>query len=305
MSRKSPAFSFYPDSFVMGCLSMNFEQRGLYIWMLCYQWSHGPSMLQAYAQACAPAMLKDVQAILDAKFETDGSVWWNARLEEERIKQQARQGKAEAAAARRWTGKTQGKTQSTKVEHASSICSGDAQASPPSMPQAYAPAMHSDSVSDSVSVLVSDSGSGSGSSQASACVDIDHSDKSASEETGPQRIDYPADFMAFWDAYPKKVGKYAAFKVWKRLGSVATAEEITAAAKVYARSGVVRDGYAANATTWLNRHSWEDDPAAWDRPSPQTAGERRQQNNSDLLDRVFGSDDDGSQRTIAGLIRDV
>jgi uncharacterized protein YdaU (DUF1376 family) len=107
-SRKSPAFSFYPDAWVLGTLSMSFEEQGVYLRMLCFQWSHGPSDANAYANACGLAYRSHVERILSSKFERIGNVFANSRLEEEREKQQQRSDKARESASERWNAKNKG-----------------------------------------------------------------------------------------------------------------------------------------------------------------------------------------------------
>lgn len=144
MARKSPAFSFYPDAWVLGTIGLTFEQQGVYLRMLCYQWAAGPSPLSAYVHACggmlgasAEHVASICSAIAATKFERDGDLYFNARLEEERDKQRARSNKAKAAAKGRWTDSRLASKppESRCSEHAASIA------------QAYAPAMPSVSVS--------------------------------------------------------------------------------------------------------------------------------------------------------------
>lgn len=41
MAKNSPAFQFYPSDFLIGTALMSAEAVGIYIRLLCYQWSHG------------------------------------------------------------------------------------------------------------------------------------------------------------------------------------------------------------------------------------------------------------------------
>ncbi len=144
MARKSPAFSFYPDAWVLGTIGLTFEQQGVYLRMLCYQWAAGPSPLSAYVHACGGmlgASAEHVSSICSGiaatKFERHGDLYFNSRLEEERDKQRARSTKAKAAAKGRWN----------DSRHDSKPPESRCSEHPPSIAGAYAPAMPSVSVS--------------------------------------------------------------------------------------------------------------------------------------------------------------
>jgi uncharacterized protein YdaU (DUF1376 family) len=55
MSRKPPAFLFYPDSWVLGTANLSLLEQGIYLRLLCYQWAHGPFN---FDQASPKHMLK-------------------------------------------------------------------------------------------------------------------------------------------------------------------------------------------------------------------------------------------------------
>lgn len=137
MTRKPPAFLFYPDSWVLGTANLSLLEQGIYLRLLCYQWAHGPfpfdraspkHMLKACLLASNKHVLEHVLRVLELKFETDGTRYWNARLEEERLRAQARGDRAKTAAESRW-GKQ--KPPETTVatgarKHPTSICLDDA-----------------------------------------------------------------------------------------------------------------------------------------------------------------------------------
>lgn len=74
---------------------------------------------------------------------------------------------------------------------------------------------------------------------------------------------YSADFEAFWQAYPRKIGKDAAYKVWKRKRHELPPPEELAA--ILARQCHCeqwqRDGgqYVPHPATWLNQGRWQDE----------------------------------------------
>lgn len=71
-------------------------------------------------------------------------------------------------------------------------------------------------------------------------------------------------FAEFWKAYPKKVGKAACLKAWKKLKPTADQfEHIMAALETQKHSNQwQRDGgqYIPNPLTWLNQGRWDDEP---------------------------------------------
>lgn len=72
-------------------------------------------------------------------------------------------------------------------------------------------------------------------------------------------------FASFWSVYPKRVGKGAAEKWWrKRKPSQALTETMIAAVKEQVKSDQwTRDGgqYIPNPSTWLNQERWQDELA--------------------------------------------
>jgi hypothetical protein len=68
-------------------------------------------------------------------------------------------------------------------------------------------------------------------------------------------------WRAFWDAYPRKVGKRAARQAWdKALRRGVDPAAIVAGARRYAADPNRDDQYTAHPTTWLNGDRWEDEP---------------------------------------------
>lgn len=73
-------------------------------------------------------------------------------------------------------------------------------------------------------------------------------------------------FEAFWTAYPRKVGKQAALKVWMRLcPNAETSDAILTAVELQKKGRAwLRDGgqYIPNPATWLGQGRWEDEVLA-------------------------------------------
>lgn len=74
---------------------------------------------------------------------------------------------------------------------------------------------------------------------------------------------YTQEFNEFWDAYPKKVGKGAAWKAWEGKKKIRPAlPEILVAVKKQSNSSQwQKDGgqYIPNPATWLNQARWDDE----------------------------------------------
>lgn len=69
-------------------------------------------------------------------------------------------------------------------------------------------------------------------------------------------------FVRFWTAYPKKVGKGAAETAWSKAHINGSITDILAAIEVQKRSDQWRkDGgqFIPNPATWINQRRWEDD----------------------------------------------
>ena len=110
MARKSPAFSFYPDSFIGGTLTLSTAETGVYIKLLSASWLHGQlsfSFCLAFNSDIDSAL---VERVLKLKFtEVAPGQWINPRLEEERKKQQIRSENGKKGGRPKAEGKANGK----------------------------------------------------------------------------------------------------------------------------------------------------------------------------------------------------
>jgi uncharacterized protein YdaU (DUF1376 family) len=86
----APAFQFYPESFLAGTVLFTNEEKGIYMTLLCYQWSHGhlPSDLKLVAHM-AGCSIKKLQRVLTKFIQDEKGGYYNERLEKEKIKQEA------------------------------------------------------------------------------------------------------------------------------------------------------------------------------------------------------------------------
>jgi len=73
----------------------------------------------------------------------------------------------------------------------------------------------------------------------------------------------PDGFQAFWDAYPRKVGKGAARKLWARLKPTPEMQaQMHTALNQQRASDQWRDSnFVPHPTTWLSQERWQDQPA--------------------------------------------
>ena len=80
--------------------------------------------------------------------------------------------------------------------------------------------------------------------------------KTHTPPTGP-------DFEAFWQAYPRRIGKGQARRAWTTAVKKTPPDTITAAARTYANAEdtQTRDPkYIPHPATWLNGERWNDEP---------------------------------------------
>lgn len=77
----------------------------------------------------------------------------------------------------------------------------------------------------------------------------------------PKRTKYEGLFIDFWEAYPKKSGKAAAYKAFQRIGvDDELLAEIFEAIEWQKKSRKWKEGYIPNPATYLNREEWLDEP---------------------------------------------
>jgi len=82
---KDPAFLFYPNDWTGGTMHLSFECKGAYFELLMLQFNRGHMTLDMIGQVLGQSMDKIWPQIED-KFQTDGKVFWNERLREEKEK---------------------------------------------------------------------------------------------------------------------------------------------------------------------------------------------------------------------------
>lgn len=70
---------------------------------------------------------------------------------------------------------------------------------------------------------------------------------------------YSPDFERFWEAYPNKVGKKAAWRAWEKAKDRPPIEALRSAIARAKQSRQWQQGYIPNPATWLNQGRWLDD----------------------------------------------
>ena len=71
---------------------------------------------------------------------------------------------------------------------------------------------------------------------------------------------YSPEFEEFWIDYPKREGKSAAFKEWKRIApDKELQDKITEGLLEYRKSRKVKEGFIKDCVNWLKGKHWEDE----------------------------------------------
>ena len=103
---KAPAFQFYADDFIGGTITMSHQERGLYILLLCLQWTQGKITADDIAHLSAETPQHSVFKVRSKFLVSEDGGLRNQRLEQERAKQAAFRVKKEeagkAGAEKRW-----------------------------------------------------------------------------------------------------------------------------------------------------------------------------------------------------------
>jgi len=75
------------------------------------------------------------------------------------------------------------------------------------------------------------------------------------------RDEYDEDFTSFWNAYPKKVGKGAAWSAWKRAKPPATSILLTVLEQQKDSEQWTRENgrFIPHPATWINQKRWDDE----------------------------------------------
>lgn len=107
---------------------------------------------------------------------------------------------------------------------------------------------------------------------------------------GSKKHGYTPQFEEWYKAYPRKVGKGAAFKAFLKAIKEIPFAALYEHTKQFAQSQLGNGEYCPHPSTWLNGRRWEDDHAEWDRHHGN--GHARKHGQLILLDVTDGSDKD-------------
>ena len=90
------------------------------------------------------------------------------------------------------------------------------------------------------------------------------------------KLPYSHAFLTFWNAYPRKVGKGAAWRAWQQskailppMEALLTAVQAQAASEQWQKDG---GQYIPHPATWLRQRRWEDEAPPPAAPKAQQAG---------------------------------
>jgi uncharacterized protein YdaU (DUF1376 family) len=81
---KDPAFLFYPNDWIGGTMGMTFEEKGAYMELLMTQFNRGHMTTHMIGQVVGQIWEK----IQDKFIKDNNGLWYNPRLEEEKVKRQ-------------------------------------------------------------------------------------------------------------------------------------------------------------------------------------------------------------------------
>ena len=105
-------------------------------------------------------------------------------------------------------------------------------------------------------------------------------------------------FAAFWKLYPKKQGKGAAEKAWKKIKPTAELFDVimTAVGAAISSEQWQRENgrYIPNPATWLNQRRWEDELPAPGYYQPQAGGGGGKPNTMDVLAGIIAAEEGGA-----------
>ena len=105
-------------------------------------------------------------------------------------------------------------------------------------------------------------------------------------------------FAAFWKLYPKKQGKGAAEKAWKKIKPTAEMfDQIMSAvgAAISSEQWQRENGrFIPNPATWLNQKRWEDELPAPSYSQPPTGGNGGKPNTMDVLVGIIAAEEGGA-----------
>ena len=180
---------------------------------------------------------KTIQTVLEEFFVLDGEEWHHGRCDEEIALSKAITERKSAAAQKRWEAPAKHK-QSMRIasaKHKQSTCNA-------------LPSTHNPLPNNNTPIV--------------PMVDVEYLQSGESSETSSPA--YSIDFLTFWEEFPEKKGKGAAWKVWQKIKcrpSTATLISAIRLQEVDRASARTRGEFYPewkNPATWLAGACWED-----------------------------------------------
>jgi len=92
-------------------------------------------------------------------------------------------------------------------------------------------------------------------------------------------------FDDFWEVYPRRAAKAAAYKAWSKAVLSASPEDVLAGAARYRDDPNREPQFTAHAATWLNAERWSDDPLPG-KTRPATGGQKRMDSYQNLYNQL-------------------
>lgn len=99
MTKKLPFFPLYTSDFVADTQDLTNEEIGAYFRILMYSWGKGKFKLDRIQWICQD---DEIWSALEQYFEEENGLWYNPRMERERLKAKSRHDKAVKANTARW-----------------------------------------------------------------------------------------------------------------------------------------------------------------------------------------------------------
>lgn len=254
---KSPAFQWYAAEYLadMDVSLMSLEEEGAYVRLLNFCWREGSipnddEMLSRLCKGASTTVLRVVKERFQPSAD-DPSKLVHHRLEDERKKQ--REWREKSAEGGRKSAKLRSKNEPSNRVNS----------------RVVEPIVNQDP--NQKATLQSSSSS------------------SINTPIVPTGDGYSEGFKKFWEAYPSKTGKDAAWKAWqKRKMGALSFETVMASMEAQKNSRQWKEGYIPNPTTWINQGRWKDEGIALPQSQPESGltpilSEEEQRRNHPLL----------------------
>jgi uncharacterized protein YdaU (DUF1376 family) len=254
MSRTKIWMPLYVADYLADTTRLSTEQHGAYLLLIMDYWRNGPlpddDKTLAKITKLSLRSWRLNRTFIAPLFSIGGGVWRHKRIDQElaeAAQNAARhEDRARAAAEKRW--------ERHRARHATSNATSIAQALLEECP----------SPSPSPSPLKKES-----QTPPTALFPGVEPALDGPVDVAIKGIAYPEAFEAFWDRYPRKEGKKAAFRAWQVAKKLVEQASLLAGVERYAKACQGKDPrYVAHPTTWLNQGRWDDQPAGPAAPQP-------------------------------------